>query len=106
MPEFYAHCHTTSYIQEYQCQVMDYVDSKLVCYDGCLWQELKFLWSQGITTIGSCCGCHKDIITQPAYIQVIDEDIDKMLALGYDKRVNDFGNVYFVPKTKIITYIP
>lgn len=98
---FKSWCNIKSHVQEYECQVMSYVDDVLVSYDGCLWQELKYLWNNGVKTIGCCCGNHVNSLSDTAYIQVEDESIDKMVELGYTKFINEFGVTVFKPKTII-----
>lgn len=48
--------------------------------DVCLVSEIWELWRKGIRTTGNCCG-HNQIFP---YIGVVDEDIPKMKALGYE----------------------
>lgn len=55
-----------------------------ICVDRCLADEVQHLWSQGITTTGCCCG-HNQV---PAYIGVIDEDIEAMKMMGYEVQHN------------------
>jgi len=50
--------------------------------DNCILEEIKSLWSQGIQTVESCCGHNK--VT--GYICVIEEHVEKMEALGYERR--------------------
>jgi len=50
-----------------------------ICLDRCIAEEIKYLWSLGITTTGCCCGHNKEI----GYIGVIEKDIRKMKRLGY-----------------------
>ncbi len=54
---------------------------KTVSIDKCMVEEIKYLWSKGIRTMGCCCG-HGD--KEKASILVLDEDIEKMQALGYE----------------------
>lgn len=68
-----------------------------ICVDTCLAEEVKYLWSIGITTTGCCCGHNK---VEP-YIGVIDSDIPRMKELGYKvqfnhSRQNDEDS--FIPK--------
>lgn len=88
-------CNKKSYVQEYECQVV----KNGISFDGCLWTELNILWLQGIKTIGSCCGRHCNSPKNTAYIQVIKEDEQKMINLGYKPIENQYGNVIFKPKT-------
>lgn len=60
--------------------------SAFICIDRCLKDEVKYLWSLGITTTGCCCG-HNRI---DGYIGVIDKDIPKMKKLGYKVQLNKF----------------
>jgi hypothetical protein len=62
-------------------------DPDSVCVDNCLVNEVRYLWSLGITTTGCCCG-HNYL---PSYIGVIDEDIPVMKGLGYQVRFNPCG---------------
>lgn len=67
--------------------------------DKCLGEEIKYLLSQGITTIESCCG-HK---RGNAYIAVRNEDCDVMERLGYKRCINPYypeKRGIFIPKTK------
>ena len=89
-------CNKKSYIQQYDCQVT----KNGISFDGCLWTELNILWMQGIKTIGSCCGHHQN--GGIPYIQVIDEDEEKMIKLGYQSFKNQYGNILFKPKTMFI----
>lgn len=56
------------------------------CIDKCLVEEIKHLWSLGITTTGCCCGHNK----MDGYIGVAKEDIQKMKKLGYETQYNPF----------------
>lgn len=51
-----------------------------ISIDACLLSEVVSLWQKGITTTGCCCG-HNLI---EGYIGVHDQDIDRMLELGYE----------------------
>lgn len=55
-----------------------------ICLDACIAEEVQDLWSLGITTTGCCCGHNK----LPAFIGVIDDDIPKMKAMGYEVHFN------------------
>ena len=88
-------CNRKSHVQQYECQVI----KNGISFDRCLYEELNLLWQQGIKTIGSCCGCHCNSLENSAYIQVIKEDEQKMINLGYQPIKNEFGNVIFKPKT-------
>jgi hypothetical protein len=52
--------------------------------DICLVGEIKFLWENNIKTTGCCCGHNKKL----PYIGVFEEDVDKMIDMGYIKRTN------------------
>lgn len=76
--------------------------SDIICVDKCLKDEILLLWNKGIRTTGCCCGHNK----LPAYIGVIDDDIEKMKQLGYEVILN---NLYpdredsFKPKSNPLT---
>lgn len=95
-------CDTISHAQCYECQEILYN----FCVDKCLLDEIKWLNDQGIQTIGSCCGKHinipKDNICHKGSIIVSSKYIDKMIDLGYDYYINDFGVHCFISKTHII----
>lgn len=55
--------------------------SGLVCIDPCIMEEIQMLWDKGIMTYGCCCG-HNQPPMEP-YVNVDDENIDQMLAMGY-----------------------
>ena len=96
--QFTSVCSTESRVQQYECQVI----KNDIAFDGCLWQELNWLWRQGIETIGCCCGHHINCPHNMAYIQVKSMYEQDMIDLGYKRSVNEFGAVLFKPKTKII----
>ena len=58
--------------------------SPKICVDACLESEIKQLWDLGIKTNGCCCGHNKLI----PFIGVFEEDIDKMLQMGYVTQTN------------------
>lgn len=95
---FLSICNFDSKVQYYECQVI----KNGVSFDGCLWQELNFLWQKGIETTGCCCGNHVNSSADSAYIQVKPKYEQNMLDLGYKKRVNEFGLTVFKPKTIIV----
>jgi hypothetical protein len=47
--------------------------------DACIAEEIKDLWSKGVITMGCCCGHNK----QQSMVNVDENSIKKMLALGY-----------------------
>lgn len=77
----------------------DFYKNNEINIDECLVDEIKNLWNKGVHTIGCCCG-HQD--TLPKHIMVERTDYKKMLDLGYDMYLNQYGNVCFVPKSKCI----
>ncbi len=56
-----------------------------ICVDTCIATRIGQLWSRGIRTTGCCCG-HGD---QPAYVGVIVNDIEMMMALGFQVLDNE-----------------
>lgn len=60
---------------------------KFVSVDKCLANELMYLWKIGIRTTGCCCG-HKKALP---YIGVYEDDIQKMIDLGYVVQTNCCG---------------
>lgn len=72
-----------------------------VIVDACLSEEIMSLWENGIHTTGCCCGHGKTL----GYIGVIEEDIQKMKALGYQQYTHNFlsGGIErkdsFIPKS-------
>ena len=81
-------CPIKSEIQEYNCSVL--VSPRVtgldkdICFDGCMFFELKQLWDKGIKTLGCCCGKHVNSEEKSAYIQVAPEFVDQMLEIGYE----------------------
>lgn len=72
------------------------------CLDRCVAEEVMSLWMMGITTLGCCCG-HNG--TVPAYIQVVDHDVKRMVELGYEIQHNPLNTNSFIPKFKQPKYI-
>jgi hypothetical protein len=101
--QFTSVCSTESRVQQYECAVIlfDKFKSANIAIDGCLLNEIKYLHELGIETIGSCCGHHTNSPLGSAYIQVKSEYEQKMIDLGYTKHLNNFGLVWFEPKTVI-----
>lgn len=56
-------------------------ECQLLSIDYLIVPEIKWLWTQGITTIG-CCSGHGDPTT--AFIQVSPNCVGQMLELGYE----------------------
>lgn len=59
-------------------------DPKSICLDVCIAEEVQDLWELGFTTTGCCCGHNK---LEP-FIGVIDQDIPRMKAMGYEVKYN------------------
>lgn len=68
---------------------------KLVGIDSCIFSEVTGLWEEGITTIESCCGHNK----AKSYIAVVEKDIARMLALGYQPDKGHETGCVFYSKT-------
>ena len=72
-----------------------------VSVDKCLVDEIKYLWDQGIITLGCCCGHGREL----GMINVDLKSVNKMLELGYQFYIFDdkFGGVdrkdTFIPKS-------
>lgn len=64
-----------------------YFSNEYICVDTCLVEEIIYLWDNGIRTTGCCCGHNKLI----PYIGVIEEDVDKMIEMGYKILFNPNG---------------
>jgi hypothetical protein len=72
--------------------------SEIICVDKCVAEEIKYLWSLGITTTGCCCGHNKLY----GYIGVIESDIERMMEMGYRVAFNPsrpLDKDSFIPKT-------
>lgn len=70
-----------------------------VSIDPCLVNEIKKLWSLGISTTGCCCGHNTP---DRSYIGVYEQFIPKMKELGYEVRKNQFDHSRedsFIPKS-------
>ena len=74
------------------------IKKPFICVDKCLVDEVKLLWEKEIYTIG-CCRGHNKLY---GYIQVIDGDIKRMEAMGYEHVTEDKNapNNAFIVKTK------
>ena len=53
--------------------------SSKVSIDPCIYDEICFLWKNGIITYGSCCGHN----IHESFVNVADENINKMIDMGY-----------------------
>ncbi len=74
------------------------LDKKELWVDKCLADEIKYLWSKGITTTGCCCGHN----FKCPYIGVTSECSDYMKKLGYTVQYNPFDPNHdneFYPKS-------
>lgn len=60
------------------------IESHYISIDKCIANEIIQLWDLGITTTGCCCGHNK----QDGYVGVIENDISKMIELGYKPQKN------------------
>ena len=58
-----------------------------ITIDKCIVPEIQWLWNKGIRTYGSCCG-HNWV---PAFVNVHDDDIERMKAMGYMVWYNPCG---------------
>lgn len=73
---------------------------KYIAVDKCLLPEILFLWEKGIRTTGCCCGHAKHL----PFIGVIESDIPRMKALGYEVQHNPCrpgDEDTFYPKTAL-----
>lgn len=59
--------------------------SDQVSIDPCIYEEICYLWDEGIVTYGSCCGHN---LTE-AMVNVDEESIPVMLAMGYVQNHTD-----------------
>jgi hypothetical protein len=76
-----------------QVKMVNYWNGKIVCVDKCLGKEIQHLWDEGIQTAGCCCG-HKKL--EPM-INVIRDDHNKMIKLGYSHWTNKHGVICYKP---------
>ena len=53
--------------------------SDKICIDPCIYDEIIFLWSNGVITYGSCCGHNKT----ESFVNVDESSIQLMLNMGY-----------------------
>lgn len=115
---FKKDCDQISMAQNYECEIIlnkcdsnGMLNKPSICIDKCLKDEILWLWSKGIKTLGCCCGNHyNDNIGIPT---IVTEDYDVMKQLGYEnlyyKNINpvilgrntDEYKHIFVAKTKI-----
>jgi hypothetical protein len=79
-----------------ECPEWLYEDKRpYVGIDRCIMDEIKYLWSKGIRTYGSCCG-HGKLVPM---VNVHDDDIDKMVEMGYIGGINKHGAATFTLKS-------
>lgn len=64
--------------------------SNSIVVDKCIENEIKWLWSEGITTTGCCCGHNKG----KEYIRVAKIDVAHMMFLGYKLRDHPYDHKY------------
>ena len=76
-----------------QIKIIPFWKKKSICIDKCLKDEIIYLWDQGIKTTGCCCGHNK---VKPM-INVNYKSEERMLKLGYEFWVNQFGVKCYKP---------
>ena len=92
-----------SKIGEYKCYVPIRFSAQSghcdICVDTCLQDEVfNLIRKRGVTTIACCCGHGR----KQGFIQVIEQDVEDMLMLGYEMLPvdeNGNGKWCFKPKT-------
>ena len=85
------------FMREYFSKIRG-IDMTSLWVDGCLVEEIKYLWSKGITTTGCCCGHN----FKCPYIGVDSESSERMKELGYKVQYNPFDPNHdneFYPKS-------
>jgi len=70
---------------EYKQRRLEAGLSSTICIDPCIIEEIQALWRLGITTFGCCCGHN---LSNPM-VNVSDQDIERMLELGYLQEHHD-----------------
>ncbi|HIR90670.1 MAG TPA: hypothetical protein IAC01_02660 [Candidatus Limicola stercorigallinarum] len=83
----------------YRCQERAFTcDScgHTVFVDKCMVDEIRYLRAKGIRTLNCCCGHGGK--AEP-FIIVNEDDERRMLNMGYERLVNEFGSTYFIPKS-------
>ena len=84
---------------DYTNMVVFKFDGKRYQVDVCLEDEIKYLLSQGVKTVASCCG-HKKT---EGFITVEKDSVTIMKQLGYERHINPHypdAEEFFKPKTK------
>ena len=83
----------------YRCQEQAFTcDScgHTVFVDKCMVDEIRYLRAKGIRTLNCCCGHGGKV--EP-FIIVNEGDECRMLDMGYERHVNEYGATYFAPKS-------
>ena len=87
-----AECYSNMITVDIPEHMADYKNNRLkdglsdkISIDPCIYDELMFLWSNGVKTYGSCCGHNK----KEPFVNVAADDIQKMLELGYKQNHPD-----------------
>ena len=83
----------------YRCQEQAFTcDScgHTVFVDKCMVDEISYLRAKGIRTLNCCCGHGGKV--EP-FIIVNEGDECRMLDMGYERHVNEYGATYFAPKS-------
>jgi len=70
--------------------------SDKLCFDKCMYNELRFLWNRKIQTIECCCG-HKKL---KGYVAVKEKYCKEMLQLGYKPDDRTSAKAVFYCKTQ------
>lgn len=78
-----------------ECPDWLYTSKTHVYIDRCIVDEIKYLWSKGVRTYGSCCG-HGN---KPPMVNVHNDDLGKMSGLGYVGGINKHGAATFKLKS-------
>lgn len=95
-------CEIGSYDGMIELVAPSWSSKKTICVDICLAMEITNLWKAGIRTTGCCCGHGKAL----GYIGVWEEDIQRMIDIGYVVRPNETDGSRrdgFYPKTEFST---
>lgn len=82
-----------SYDNQIEVKAPEWSSRNTICLDTCIADEVQGLWKKGIITTGSCCGHNK---VDPM-INVIPEMHKRMVYLGYDWKVNQYGVKCYYP---------
>lgn len=96
-----GYCDIGSYEGMIELVAPSWSSKKTICVDICIALEITSLWQAGIRTTGCCCGHGKAL----GYIGVWEEDIQRMIDIGYVVRPNETDSSRkdgFYPKTKLL----